>query len=582
MKEFDKDFKDGSRKESGSKGGQKGAGSGKKRRPPKYKNPRKDEGAGKEGKDLQKHGCRINYADEPAKSNDPAWYGTYPELQRDAGQFSFTWPTGSPVNMDDAVSSSYVTRNPFIAPGVMAIDLMHTIGQTDSPVDAINVAMRNVYSYVRYANSGSKIYDAPDLMIYLLGMNDIYSLWAWLRRVYGVARTYSPTNRYFPVTLLHAMKFDPSIIENLADLRYYINQLAVKLSSMAVPGTMPFTARRLWQYSNIYSDAPNAKAQVYLFNPAYVYKAELNPSTKAGQLKSVAFSPSVVGSTDDEWNLKTISAYIDKLFDLYYASEDYNVMSGDILKAFGSEGIVKFPQTPEDYTVLPLYDEYVRSQIENSCAVSVTQGSSLVTSNTIMQNTAIGTGNLLCSLSIPTAGAAGPSYAVQAATLTGRTIINMHVQSPEASHVFEATRLRPMIKSVNSQLNLGNITTGTEIVVAYRVYITPGDVNTAPTVRAYTSNFIELDNSEETVDVDIISAKLEQMEIWSKFDWAPILYYGTVNQNASSASVVVKDYNFECDVWTTMSTQDIRKLNDTANLSLFNVPLMSRGIAYKG
>lgn len=141
---------------------------------------------------------------QKSKPNDPRWYAQNPQLLRDTASFPYSWPLGNKLNLGQHAPEI----NKGSIPGIMGIYTAPTFGWADNPNSPINVAARNVYSYVRHANSGHANYDAPDLMLYLCAMDSIYSYLSYLKRVYGVVSTYSYTNRYYPKAVIQAMHVD--------------------------------------------------------------------------------------------------------------------------------------------------------------------------------------------------------------------------------------------------------------------------------------------------------------------------------------------------------------------------------------
>lgn len=316
---------------------------------------------------------RVNgYTDAPnvtsSKDNDWTWYAANEQLLRDSASFSYNYPLGSPINWN----SMRQDKNDLAVPGVMSFETSTCFGFTDDANDAINIASRNIYTYVRHANSGSSNYDAPDLMIYLMAMDSIYSTLAYLKRVYGIANVYSYTNRYLPQTLVRAnhINFD-DLLAHLSDYRGQINALVVKAGSMCVPDTMPIFKRHMWLYSGLYYDTPtDDKAQIYMHVPHGYWKAEYNSSAAPGVflqwhpwwLQSGALS---APKTDFTFNMGRALTVLTDMLDAVLSNESFNIMSGDILKAYTAGSIMKLEQIPESYTVVPTYSEEVLDQIQN-------------------------------------------------------------------------------------------------------------------------------------------------------------------------------------------------------------------------
>lgn len=298
----------------------------------------------------------CDYNAQTSKPNDWRWYAQNEQLLRDTASFPYSWPLGNKLNL-----GSYAPEvNKGSLPGVMAIYTSSTFGWSDNPNSPVNVAARNIYSYVRHANSGHANYDAPDLMLYLCAMDSLYSYLAYLKRIYGVVNTYSYTNRYYPKAVVEAMHVDFDDIQaNLADFRAFINMLAVKVGSMCIPASMSYMAKHMWMYSGLYTDSDQDKAQTYLFVPFGNYRYEL--VNDAGALVWHGF----IGETTPLHTFETLRNTASYMLDPILQSEDMNIMSGDILKAFGAANIYKVEGIGETYTVLPSYQPEVLDQIQN-------------------------------------------------------------------------------------------------------------------------------------------------------------------------------------------------------------------------
>lgn len=301
-----------------------------------------------------------------SRPNDWRWYAINEGLLRDSASYPFGWPLGNPVDLGaDGLSNYYLGG---AIPGVMALEICPTIGYSRNPNSPINVASRNIYSYVRHANSGHANYDSPDLMMYLVAMDSAYSMFSFMKRIYGVMRDYTATNRYYPKGLLYAMhvNFD-SIQANLAQLRYFINSYAVKIGSMCVPASMSYHARHMWMYDGLYVDSTSDKAQTYMYTPNGFYEFQLDSGQK-GMLRYNQIHE-YYPSNLSELDFDALCTFALDIINPILTDEDMNIMSGDILKAYGPNGVVRIQGISEDYTVLPVYSEEVLNQIANSTAM---------------------------------------------------------------------------------------------------------------------------------------------------------------------------------------------------------------------
>lgn len=304
---------------------------------------------------------------QQSRDNDPRWYSLNDQLLFDSANIPYSWPLGAQINLGEYGSD----LNNTAVPGVMAIYTMPAIGNPQDPNAPVNTAARNIYSYIRHANSGgTNDIESPDMMLYLLAMDSAYSFHSWMKRLYGVMQTYNPENRYFPRGIVQAMGVDfDDIQRNLADFRMYINVFANKIGSMCIPASMSYMAKHIWMYEGLYFDSVSSKAQTYMFNPyGFLYYDQYNAQGTGDQTRGVLKLMPMTGRK----NLLTredIYEIGNALINPILASQDINIMSGDILKAFGPENMFKIDYVPEDYIVLPSYSMEVLDQIQNMTMV---------------------------------------------------------------------------------------------------------------------------------------------------------------------------------------------------------------------
>jgi len=316
----------------------------------------------------------YDYNAQKSGPNDWRYYAQNEQLLKDTASLPYSWPLGN--KLDLGPYATYLNKGSI--PGLFAIHTAPTFGYSEEPNSPINVAVRNIYTFVRHNNSGHTNYDPVDLGVYLMAMDSCYSFLSFVRRIYGVVATYSFTNRYFPTAAVRAMGVDFTDIQtHLADFRAWINSIAVKFGSMVVPASMSYMAKHMWLYQGLYYDSTQDKPQTYLFVPDGFYRFELDEDL-AGSLVyhrlmkiDTSFAASPVEDSGDESLLTfdELVAYGNSLIDPILRSEDMNIMSGDILKAFGADNVYKMESISDTYTVLPSYDETVLDQIQNMTIV---------------------------------------------------------------------------------------------------------------------------------------------------------------------------------------------------------------------
>lgn len=500
-----------------------------------------------------------------SKVNDWRWYARSPELVAAYASFPFGVATGNKLQYNNP------NWDINTIPGVMALYYAQAIGDATSEVSPVNVAMRQLYSDIRHKNSGSTNYDATDLMMYILAMDSPYMYIAYLRRLYGVLMNYSVLNRYTPKAIVESMGVNyDDIKKHITDLYGYVNLLSAKVAgSLCIPNGMSYMVRHSWMTSKLFVDSMTSKAQMYLYVPSSYQKlqpiTEANPATMLSE--EIFWLP---GSPLKEFN--DLVSFGNDLIEPLLKNEDINIMSGDILKAYGMGGIVSVPATPQDYQVLPEYSTEVLSQIENTTVVPL----DIVT---IRQNVDIGKGYLYTTYTSTTmldaanATAMGDVGQVQFA-YSANKLLNFHMESPTPADVLVATRnmvgFGPGSVSVTLNtdrkkviMSIGLEAVGSEIVRACSMYhynpLATGSSALVSTPVWYLNYYNR--NTAGTPVGDFFN----QLVQYSRFDWAPAMIPYECNVAAgkfvygfSSGSVQ------DVDMYTFLTNQNLYNLHQCA------------------
>lgn len=175
-----------------------------------------------------------------SKINDPDWYVKEPQLVKDVGSISFNNALGARYFLNpDSVGTDFNPGSKDITasiPGIMTIQTGPAVNPSNSPYSALNLATKDLFKRVRRMNAGSTNYDSPDLMLYVLALDSIYSAIFFLQRILGCANVYSQVNRFVGDAFIQAQGVEPSLVRNnLAAYRARLNMLITKVSSFAAP-----------------------------------------------------------------------------------------------------------------------------------------------------------------------------------------------------------------------------------------------------------------------------------------------------------------------------------------------------------
>ena len=392
---------------------------------------------------------KVN-ADRIGSLNDISWYNKYPELLNASAQVPFPYRPGMPM---DFTSLDLASDYQYVIPGVCAIKYYPVIGYSDSSTSPASSAARELYAKVRNAFSGTLPEDAPDILMYLVALDSIYSYIGMLKRIYRTVNTFTPNNYAFPTAALVAMGVNRSTIDNLrADQTkgwYYINELIRMSSKFICPAVMDLFNRHYWMNDNIYLDAPKQSSQAYVFVPSGFYKMDdINAQlvmTKVPQINS--------------WS--TLYEYGQELIDALSGWGDSYTISGHLMRAF--EGSPQFTVDLLDVndTVTAVFEPEVLIQIENATTVPLTSDD--YTSFNVTQD--VNTNSVVCT---PTTGTTNTNFLFMYPNL--KATVNLYTDNPDPASITIATRLQCMIDDNK------HIICGTEIVYEYE-YIYYNTVN---------------------------------------------------------------------------------------------------------
>lgn len=484
------------------------------------------------------------------KFNDPSWYTRASDLVLNAGNFSFNNAAGVPLE------GMYDYR--ITIPGIVSLQYAMIPGIATADNSPINIAARAMYDKVNYKNSRNFTYDAPDLMMYVYGVSSVYALWSHLVRIYGVANTFSVTNRYIPEALLKAMGVSPkSIRRNMASLLYTINMLARQINALAVPADIPLFSRYMWLPSSIWADAQSIKAGLYLYVPEYFwYYYEKNATGTASYLQPAWWVDSKTREPI-EHDIEFIQTMCDDIVNSLLNSQDINNMSSDILKAYEGN-IVQLPSINSDYTVVPQYSVEVVQQLHNSVRVGSPTTDTVPSSGTWGSEHGIihqDNDKSMIIYQYESTETESTKYPFQGPS---SLILDAVSDSPTPEDVFVMTRLMPAGKG--KTVNYA----GSEVITTNYIWMMNNQgVVSCEAAPAYWNI---LDNTTSYANV---YNTMRAMADFSHFDNAPF----TIIETNPSTSASDKRFNINGDVtnYTTISYTSLNKLHEAAMLSLFSV-----------
>lgn len=477
-----------------------------------------------------------NFKEVKGYCNDPSWYKPTDQMVKDVTSLSFNQATGLSLdwggkNMNGAMPT---------IPGVAVLTLHPTVGKSLDQNSAINVAARQIYSFVRHMNSGSKNYDPTDLMMYLMAVDNVYSFHAWMRRTYGLLQVYAYNNRYYPRGILYGMSIDAEDIVNfLPQFRAYINQFALRASTLCVPNILALMKRHYFMYEGVWMDSSSVKGQVYAFNPDGFYFWDKNEQGTKLSYTNIA------EASEGPVKFNFIQDMGNQMLNHLLSEEDVGIISGDIMKAFGVGSLWHLPDTPEDYMTSVSFNAEIMTQIHNATIVKSVFG------DTITQDLS-GDGPIIKF---------DPKIHVSCPFVEGNRLLSSPIDQPTNDMVLEMTRLT--LSAVNSTFDqatssyvLTNPSYGSEICVGMTLTEFNPATNTWDTETVHDSVQVH----DEMKVVPMITA----------FDYHPNVWYCYPND------WVTKDFDNGGMLWTYTNTRmttplELRAIDDIAIMGEFAV-----------
>lgn len=521
-------------------------------------------------------------------SNNPAWYTGNPIAAKKAGSINFSYPIGYDINLDNPLHKELSDKGSFAFPGMMALSVLPAMGLSNDASSALNLAAFKLYSFIRHENSGSRNYDAPDLLLYVAAVTDVYSYITWLQRTYLVCNSYSVMNEYIPRAYCHLSNIDfDDVVANLADFAYQLDNRINKVRSFKVPGDMPIFQRRAFMFKDLYTEGESIKDQMYFYTPGGFYAFGLD-SEGAGTLQTHQMFQIMEGTTHQygPYTVQDLFSGLDFLISRIAQQEDFGIMSGDILKAYGANIVTLAPFDPAPgMGIAPVRDIAVLEQIQNSTVVSWS------TLDDNMAQVRVSTDiyqspdkNYL--LTNPTYTFTAPATAesrIECYSKQGyaeNRILTSRSLDPTPEQVLESTRNMAIAVRADRETNEDTITVtlgllcGTELINDCTVCffeMNPDGKRIFKTFRVPYILAVDLDASDKYEE---LPASYWMLTLLSQFDYHPCVRLQAAKHSTTTEGAVnwLKAYTaFNTSEYTIVTKDMLYRLHDTALMSLLHV-----------
>lgn len=533
-----------------------------------------------------------------SSDNDARWY-IPPEMEAsDTMTIPETVMSGAPIIHHSSINTSGVVTNRRTTkvPGVAAYHVMSQLPSfPDMPVEAINQVGRNLYQSMQAKNSRNPIYGMPTVMMYLVAHADVLSYYEFLCRIYGTVKKFDTFDNYTPIVLLQAMGVDFDDIKmHLADFRNNINLLADAIRSLLIPSAFDYIDRKIFLYSNIYTDSNTPMAQYYMYVPEGFYvwvEGQGNDPVGNPGLTYLKF--------EDYWlpegqlhNATSLIEYGWNMITPLRNSGDITWIAADFKKAFGAESMYHVQGIAETFQLDPVYNAEVLSQMENAFvyppALQVSKTDNRIL-GAIVQDPGIQDGNLYATkvqqafmayqtspviareVNVPESGNTIPfSQTIEDQTV----ILNFHHANVTPDEMLVASRFtasKPFVIT-NYDTPLGTITDAvsiqnpetTELILGCYYY--QYDYNRSVVSDVMWSHEI-VNNAPSVALGNSITTTQRHLSLWSKFDWSfkmYLSYFGTDEKIHSTDTV------FDLDNYYLFDRFLLTQTNYRATLGLFS------------
>lgn len=496
-----------------------------------------------------KHDMRIGQKVENhiPGHNDWTWYAPSEQIAKDLASIPFNLITGTIWDSTvKQVKQSTGASMKTTAPTVMAINYaLYAGGEVTSATDSINMAAKQLYTAIRKSNSGAKVYEATDVMMYVLAMREVYALYFQIKRILGVVNAYSFLNRAMPEGILHALGLTDEAItdlrSNLASYRGRLNLIAASINSFAIPKYFKVFLRDAYLSSYIFADSTSLAGQLYAFKLSWTRRWDGTAASSGSALVA-----------DPITSISSINALMDKLqghIDALFYDTDINTMAGDVVKAFPESDLYKLGETPEDYVVVPGYDEDVANQINNMVWLAVEDFIQDNSELDISQEDGL----------IDSVYKFSSEHPLATAFTTDNLIFNSHKDNPDFTDVLEWSRLYNVPLATNTDNTEFSILGGSELITNVEIIHLSVNDGTYRKNNIYSGLTIAMDSAPS-------ESTLLQMINTPVFDWHPYIYvYATVG-----GKVLQMGYMGDLKRCTFIKPQTLQRIHNAAVYALFN------------
>lgn len=499
--------------------------------------------------------------------NDWKFYAVNELLAKQVASIPFNVLTGAPLPvtvLNYMGSESKVIRGNRSAVAVARIDYVPAVGVSGGSTSGISLAANQLYAEMRAANSGAKNYEAPDLLMFVIAVQDLYRNIMEAMRTLSMVGVYDFANKTLPKHIIElGMCYDyADLSANRAQYLARLNTLISASNAFGIPAYFTGLLRRLFIAGNVFMDSDAIRGQYYVFKSRGYYVWSPTTSSAGSSLKYVDFAYEF-GSNGVPNPPSTFDAMLDAIEDQITAlmsDSDALTMEGDILKAWGPDKLYKMPMLDGDTRCVPICDEDILAQIEN---MIVAPGSFFFSGELTATTTGFGSsldvtqigGNAI--IWQPVLGMVGTSD-TNSVPVIGARAFNSHKIDPSYTDTLEWTRLSAVwgTSAVDDggKAKLSVVACGTELPINMAIFLLQWDT---------TGKTTALGTTFQQLPTDTNAAGVFLLAVVAQLDWHPAVYV------YSPGSSTITGVAMDTKVCTVIDSDTMIRIHESVNYAVY-------------
>ena len=543
------------------------------------RNYSKGKGKAKTGKD-DYHEDKITGSE--SYDNNPEWYIIDPVTADQASGFSFANFIGEAINIGTTGTSDIKNSGYTVNIGsIMRIGLMPSLGSVGMDINAKTAAINQqgfkMYSRLSSVNSKNTQYLPNDITTMILAIGELIKMVNWGQRTFGLTWVYNLRNRTMPKRLIELSGFDPDdLFKNLAQYRIEFNTLMVQANKIPFPSNINYFNKCAQVFSSVYKDEETDMSQMYVFAPDSVWL--IDETGAEGTILKTHYLPNAP--------IK-FSAYLtllESMINTLLTSATYNYVYADIVNfAAKNSGkmnmqMLNFATVPDDYIVMPEYNEPMLSQIHNLSIMSYpidsgkgTETYSITYKDETIEtftnnNDVIPNVETLSMFYKPAFTGKGDGADVFTAFMASADrILDFHTSSPNTGMRLEATRLTSGCRKVKqNKAGEAHPFTYSDLVSSDHYVSTLFVVGAEgkPDYEISSNGILFWDNT-------MLGFSVYALGLISQFKERPIFYIGDISSGSDPYVGQIKSIFSDLDFFTTIDMDTLKRINDLSLYGLF-------------